>query len=296
MQQMKKEILPKLIPVYKEAIANCDFSDLAEIRFRAGRPMMLYGCDGSVQYCGKYGGTPDAKEGITVTQKDLEYQLSAFCRGSVYAYQENISEGFVTLCGGHRVGVAGRAVKKEGSVMSLRDVSGLNLRIARAFPGCADAVMPYLVSCGRVRSSLIIAPPCSGKTTLLRDAARQLSRMFRVTVVDERSELAAMQNGIPSFDVGMQTDVLDAFPKNTGIRCAIRALSPQVIVTDEIGTEEDQSAICELLKSGSAILASMHGYSIEETLARKKDLLSLFERVILLTGTVNKQEVSVWQG
>ncbi|MBQ4087377.1 MAG: stage III sporulation protein AA [Clostridia bacterium] len=295
MKHPGQDILPKVIPAFQEAIASCDFSRLAEIRFRVGRPLMLYLTDGKFLFCGKKGETSAACEGLFVTSRELSLQLAAFCRGSVYAYESDLGNGFVTLPGGHRVGVSGRAVKKGETVVSLRDVSGMNLRIAREFPGCADALMPYILSGNRVHSTLIIAPPGAGKTTVLRDAARQLSAHHRVTVVDERSELAAMEQGVPSFDIGLQTDVLDGFPKCIGIRNALRSLSPQVIVTDEIGTEEDKRAICELLKSGAAILASMHGFSLTETATQKRDLLSLFDCVLMLSGTKERREVSLWQ-
>ena len=293
MQNAKDDMLPKFIPIYKQALSHCDFMHLQEIRLRAGRPMMLYKTDGKKVYCGKTGEVAKAEDAIFVTPKELESQLAAFCRGSAYAYREDLGNGFITICGGHRVGVAGKAICQAGNgreVLSIKDVSGLGIRIAREFPGCADCVLPYVVSGNRIYSTLIIAPPGVGKTTVLRDLIRSLSAQFRVSVVDERSELAAMCRGEPSFDIGEQTDVLDAYPKEVGLLCALRALSPDVIVTDEIGTEADKIAICEILKGGCKIITSMHGYHMG-TNNRHAELFSLFERILWIARDKQKVEV-----
>ena len=274
MHDPKEDILPKLIPTYKEALAACDFSCLQEIRLRAMRPVILHHRTGRM-FCAGYGASNHRKDALISQPTDIAKQLFAFCRGSAYAYQDDLGNGFLTLRGGHRVGVSGKAVKKGSSVISMQDVSGLNVRIAREFIGCADNAMHCITDRNRIFSTLLISPPGVGKTTVLRDIARQLSADFKVTVVDERSEIAAVEQGVPSFDMGEQTDVLDGFPKDEGITCALRALSPDVIITDEIGTEADKTAIGEILKGGCKIVTSMHGYSIEEAMEKKKDLLSL---------------------
>lgn len=293
MHDPKEDILPKMIPTYKEAFAACDFSVLQEIRLRVLRPVILHGGMGRM-FCASYGASNNRKDAIIPQPADMAKQLFAFCRGSAYAYQDDLGNGFLTLRGGHRVGVSGKAVKKGSAVISMQDVSGLNVRIAREFIGCADGAMPCITDRKRIFSTLLISPPGVGKTTMLRDITRQLSADFKVTVVDERGEIAAMEQGVPSFDIGEQTDVLDGFPKDEGITCALRALSPDVIITDEIGTEADKTAIREILKGGCKIVTSMHGYSIEEAMEKKADLLSLFERLIFLEKTEHGAEVKQW--
>ena len=293
MRNPKEDILPKIIPAYKEAFAACDFSSVQEIRLRVLRPVILHSSTGRM-FCTAYGASNNRRDAIISQPTDIAKQLFAFCRGSTYAYQDDLGNGFLTLKGGHRVGVSGKAVKKGSAVISMQDVSGLNVRIAREFIGCADGAMHCVTDRNRIFSTLLISPPGVGKTTVLRDIARQLSADFKVTVVDERSEIAAMEQGVPSFDIGEQTDVLDGFSKEEGITCALRALSPDVIITDEIGTEADKAAIGEILKGGCKIVTSMHGYSIEEAVEKKKELLSMFERLIFLEKKEHGVEVKQW--
>lgn len=294
MHDPKEDILPKLIPTYKTALSRCDFSNLQEIRMRVMQPVILHYRNERV-YCGEEGKLHHRQYAIISQKEDILKQLTAFCRGSAYAYEDDLGNGFLTLKGGHRVGVAGKAVKKRDTVLTMQHVSGLNIRIAREFIGCADNILSHIRNESRIYSTLLLSPPGVGKTTMLRDITRQLSGMFKVTVVDERSEIAAMTQGVPSFDIGEQTDVLDGFSKTDGIICALRALSPDVIITDEIGTQEDKTAIHEILKGGCKIITSMHGYSMEEAMERRKDLLSLFERVILLEKTKDGVEGTKWQ-
>jgi len=276
------EILSKIPSVYATALQKCNFFDLQEIRFRTGRAVMLYKREG-VSYLSKEDGMTRNKEcALYATAEDISQIVRAFCKNSVYAYQEEIKEGYITIKGGHRVGISGTAVADKGNVTNMKYLSGLNIRIAREYKGSASHLLGHILDGTRIYNSIIISPPGVGKTTILRDLARQLSNRFKVSLVDERSELAAMHMGVPQFDVGEQTDVLDAFPKATGMIHALRSLSPDVIITDEIGTEEDICAVKSLLKGGCKIVTSMHGYSIEEAMHNKKELMELFETAILL--------------
>ncbi len=299
MDKVRSELLSKMIPIYHSALDACSFYNLQEIRFRVSRPVMLYYGDRTSYLC-KAGGETNKKEhALLASSEDIARLVSAFCRSSVYAYQEEIKGGFITIRGGHRIGISGKAVLDGGRVSNIDYFSGVNIRIAREFPHSADNCMKHICSSDRIYNSIIISPPGVGKTTILRDCARQLSLRFKVIIVDERSEIAACGKGVPQFDVGEQTDVLDGFPKPEGIIHALRSLSPDVIITDEIGTEADTAAVCELLKGGCKIITSMHGYSIDEAMARKKRLMELFETAILLDRNNGipevKQCLKLWE-
>ena len=280
MDNIRETILPKLIPSFKESLSRCDFTGLQEIRMRAGRKLMLY-YGNRAAYCGG-NGECKKEDAMVVTGKDIAEQMQIFCRNSAYIYRDGLANGFLTVGGGHRIGISGTAVRKGGQVIATGNVSGMNIRIARAFPGCAAGCIPYICKDKQIRNTVIISPPGVGKTTYLRDIARTLSEIHKVSIVDERGEIAASCGGIPYFDVGEQTDVLDGFSKTEGIENALRSLSPHVIITDEIGTEEDVKAIKDIIKSGCSVIASMHGADIEEQLQKKKELLSLFDIAVLL--------------
>lgn len=282
MDKIKNEILPKIYPALSSVLKMCSFENLCEIRFRAGRPLMLYYSQGAY-FCSRNGGiTEDRKNAVMCSSDDLARLVSAFCKSSVYAYENEIKEGFLTISGGHRVGISGKAVLDKNGVKNITQFSGVNIRIAREFKNCGDECVRHICENGRIYNSVIISPPGVGKTTVIRDVARKLSENFKVSVIDERSEIAASVGGVPQFDVGIQTDVLDGFPKSYGIICALRSLSPDVIITDEIGTDSDISAIKELLSGGCKTITTMHGYSIKEAIEKKSELLKLFERAILL--------------
>ena len=175
MDKARNEILSKLIPVYSDALSACSFSNLQEIRFRADRPVMLYySCD--TAYLAKRGGkTQLREEAIFCNQADIERQVSAFCRSSQYAYQEEIRAGFLTIRGGHRIGIGGKAVVSDSGILSLTAYSSLNIRIAREYLGSASDCMHYILKEETIQNTVIISPPGVGKTTVLRDLARQLS-------------------------------------------------------------------------------------------------------------------------
>lgn len=253
-----------------------DGKNLQEIRIRVNRPAMLYYADKCVSMNDRkfYGG-------------EIEEMVCNFCRNSVYAYTDNIRDGFITIAGGHRIGLAGRSVYKEGKLSNVSMYSGINIRIAREYIGCAEKLLPFIYKEEKIKNTLLIAPPSGGKTTYLRDIARLFGSKYKVTVVDERSEIAAMNKGVPQFDIGASTDVLDGFLKADGVLHALRSLSPEVIITDEIGTEEDYFAIKNILKSGVKIVTSIHGESFSEIRRKKSEFLSLFDLAVIL----NKCEV-----
>ncbi len=223
--------------------------------------------------------------GAPVSAAQIKNILAFICRGAVYSSQNTLSEGFVTLEGGHRVGVAGRLA---GDAML--EPSALCFRIAREIPGAAQKIAPYLDG-----SVLIISPPGCGKTTMLRDAARILGERLPVCVVDERSEIAAAVRGVPRLDVGRYTCVLDGVKKARGMMMALRSLSPRYIITDELGPDEDCEAAYALADAGVSLITSVHGYGPEDAARRGRlgELLDrgIFASVITLRGLGEVKEV-----
>lgn len=268
--------LPQRIRRLFGRLPEAVLDELREIRLRVERPLLVVARGGRPSFIGRDGLAADATKAETFRRSDAAEFLQHISRSSVYALEEEFRQGFVTLPGGHRVGIAGEVAFVDGRPKTLRHVGSFSLRIARAVPGAADAVMRKVAAFGRPRHTLIVSPPGGGKTTLLRDLARQLSVRWQVTVVDERSEIAACFHGVPQLDVGPCTDVIDRCPKALGVVQALRGLAPQVVVTDEIGRPEDAAALLEAMHAGVAVIASAHGASWEE-LANRPALRALLE-------------------
>jgi stage III sporulation protein AA len=204
----------------------------------------------------------------------LSTLLESVCEGSLYAYQDEIRQGFLTYQGGHRIGVCGKAVVEENKIKGLSYITYCNIRIAQEQKDCAKQIVPMLFEQGKFLSTLIFSAPGAGKTTFLRDCIRLLSnKTFRfgglkIAVVDERGEIAACYEGIPQKEVGIRTDVLDGGKKSEGMMYLLRSMSPQVMAVDELGKEEDYQALEEVLVSGCRFLATVHADNVEE-LVRK---------------------------
>ena len=245
----------------------------------------------------------NADDGIDITQNHLAEAFSLICDNSVYAMEYDISQGFITLQGGHRAGICGSAVVKNGEVTYIKDISAINIRFARQAKGAAEKVIGSLIVDGEVKNTLIVSPPGCGKTTLLRDIARLLGNGFigfagvKVGILDERGELAAVYRGVPQNDVGIRTVVLDSCPKASGMTMLLRSMGLNVVITDEIGTPHDAEAIETLLCAGVRVIASAHGYS-ERDITNNPNISRLlgksgFERIIILSrrlgaGTVEE--------
>ncbi len=271
------------------------FYELEEVRLRIGKPI-LYRI-GLQEYTADLNGRPstDLSRGYRVNRQDLDRALQLLSQSSFYAWEEELRNGFITIPGGHRVGITGRGVLDKGQIRTLKEISGLNYRISREITGCSVHVLPYLIKGEKVLHSLIVSPPQCGKTTLLRDLIRQLSNGspslawsgVNVGVVDERSELAGMYLGEPQYDLGLRTDILDACPKAEGMIMLIRSMSPRVIATDEIGRKEDIEAINQALQAGVAVITTVHGSSYEEIAQRPvlSELLNwkFFDRLVFLS-------------
>lgn len=252
----KEQIMQKLPPAIGGVVKNEDFSTLEEIRLRCGRSLTLCIAGGF------------KKLAHTVRQCEIDQALQLVSNSSVYAYIEEIKNCFITLEGGHRVGLCGRTVVCGGEVQNIIQISGMNFRIARQVIGAADKIMPHITKNG-IQNTLIISPPQCGKTTIIRDIARMLGAQHKVSVIDERGEIAAMHNGTPQHDVGEMTDVLDLCPKAVGIPLMLRSMSPEVIITDEIACC-DIDAVKQALSTGVKIIATAHGNNYEHVMKRIK--------------------------
>ena len=200
--------------------------------------------------------------------------------------------GYITLCGGHRVGICGKAVCSEGKITAFKEISSLNFRIANQILGIADGVMDKIVCGAEVNSTLVIAKPQMGKTTLLRDIIRQVSdRGFKCGIADDRGELGAVYGGVPCNNVGAQTDIIDGAPKAAAIEMLLRTMSPKVIISDEIASDKDVAALRLAAGTGVKIIASTHGDSVEDVLSRPM-LAPLFRDGIFNRAIVLRRDFS----
>lgn len=248
---------------------------IQEIRLRKGRPIILHTSDRELFLSERGEITGDLRSAMNADEEMLDGIFDHICNYSPYAFEEELRQGFITVEGGHRVGVAGQAVlERDGSVRTLKNISFLNIRIAHQIKGAADIVLPGLYRGGRLKSTLIISPPGCGKTTLLRDLIRQISdgnvygRGMTVGVVDERSELGGAFMGKPQNDMGLRTDVLDGCPKDTGMLMLLRSMAPEVIAIDELGNPSELEALKRAAGCGCKILSTVHGESLAEVIYR----------------------------
>lgn len=261
---------------------------VCEIRLRAGKPLSFVTFEGISFLTGTGRVTGIAGNSVfTVSSADIKESFQRICEYSVYSYAKDISAGFVTVGGGHRAGIYGTAVYGETGITGIRDVSGINLRISREFRGCAAELVNDVFSDG-MKGILLCGAPSTGKTTMLRDMTRLVSDMMlkKVSVIDERGEIAAVSKGTPQNDVGINTDVLDGYLKADGIMQAVRTLSPQLIVIDEIGGKKDCDAVKTGINSGVAFAAAVHAAS-EDELKNKAEIMELirfgaFDRIVFL--------------
>ncbi|WP_042223481.1 stage III sporulation protein AA [Oceanobacillus manasiensis] len=266
------------------------WNELQEIRCRLNRPIEII-LNSANEWC----------TAITLTKQDFTYMVNQLSEFSLYRMEDELREGYITIEGGHRIGIAGKVNTIQGIVKAIQYITFLNIRVAKEKVGCADKLMSYIFQ-GDYLNTLFVGAPQTGKTTLLRDTARQIATGWKqitakkVGIVDERSEIAGSIKGVPQHNVGNRTDVMDACPKAEGMMMMIRSMSPEVLVVDEIGSQKDVQALLEAINAGVIIISTIHGNSLEE-LRKRPSLYQLFDqhvfqRFILLDRKLDPGQIN----
>ncbi len=284
---------------------SVEYEKLQEVRLRTGLPLFIryenreYGVTAEGRLVQP--GSGDSRRLRVVTGEELRDTVECASSYSLYAYEEEIRQGFITVRGGHRIGLAGKTVTDKGEVRTIRYISSVNVRFAHQVKGCGLPVLPFLMDGDRLCSTLIISPPGGGKTTLLRDLIRLLSWGAgdmpgrNVGVADERGEIGACYEGIPQNDLGPRADVLDGCPKALGLMMLIRTMTPQVVAADELGSEEDLNAAEYGANCGCSLLATAHGSSLDEirkkAAFRRLETKGVFDRFVILKGSERAGQV-----
>lgn len=264
-------LLPSRLAEYIASLPPEKETCLKELRLRIERPLALkFGSCQTHEEC-----IFAEKNGI-ISRNDIDAVTAHLSDHSMNSVKDKLKLGFIPLRYGCRAGIAGEILLKNGAVDFQHNINSITLRIAHEYKGCARSVFDAIYNGGKILNTVIISPPMMGKTTLLRDLARLLGNVTDVCIIDERSEIASCFNGIAQFDVGKRTDILDGCPKAEGIAMAIRSMSPNVIITDEIGNANDGGALAEVARCGVSFIATLHADSLSSA-RHRNGISTLFD-------------------
>lgn len=237
---------------------------ITELRLRRGRSLsaVLYGREYFLTYDGRFMNSTDGA--VEVTTEDISQVFTRAFRGSVHSFPREMAQGYITCEGGNRVGFCGTAVSdRVGEVTSVKDISSINIRVAREVIGCAEPIFDRAFS-GGLASLVIASPPCGGKTTVLRDLCRLLGERRRVSIIDERGEVASVYDGEPQNNVGARSDIFNAYDKSAAVVTAVKVMSPDVLICDEIGAKGDIEALEYALNSGVRLVCTCHAADFDD--------------------------------
>ncbi len=275
----------------RNALINADITRAEEIRLRVGKNIKIKYSNG------------EKNIGYTVTSDNIENIFGRLTQYSPYAYKEEINCGYITIEGGYRVGIAGTVVDEGGQVQTIKNISSLNIRIAREIKGCSKDTISYING-----NTIIVSPPACGKTTLLRDIVRVWSNNGKnICVIDERNEISGTYMGKSQLDLGERTDIIVNVSKEKGFEMALRSLSPDVIAVDEIGGQGDINSIKRALNSGVSILCTLHSYN-DDDLIVKEGIAPLVKNKVFdtyifmiksyenrINKICNREMITIWQ-
>lgn len=292
----KKTADKDIIGYFPNRLKNClknVVGDMTEIRLRREQPLILM--KNSEMFFVKSDGELVRQldsSCIKVYSVEIDSIFYAFCRNSVHSFQEDICNGFITLEGGHRAGICGTAVYNNGNISNIKKISSMNLRLSREIIGTGEKIYNSIFCCG-LKNLIIAGEPSSGKTTVLRDLCRLIGNKYKLSVIDERSEIAACFEGVPQNDVGLNTDVFDGYTKAKGLETAVRVMSPEIIVFDEIGSDNEFDFIRYAMTCGVKICATVHSSSVDD-IKKKLTFWADFDYIVIL-GRMGESNIKIFR-